>query len=85
MSSTPPTQKALNNETHNFNDVSNYGTNLSVTGTVTEIEDLSAVNSEDEDYTNEALEQAYSVKVASNLNNLSNDLRESMISKHSAY
>ena len=56
MSSTPPTQKALNNETHNFNDVSNYGTNLSVTGTVTEIEDLSAVNSEDEDYTNEALE-----------------------------
>ena len=56
MSSTPPTQKALNNETHNFNDASNYGTNLSVTGTVTEIEDLSAVNSEDEDYTNEALE-----------------------------
>ena len=56
MSSTPPTQKALNNETDNFNEVPNYATNVSVTGTVTEIEDLSAVNSEDEEYTNEALD-----------------------------
>ena len=52
---------------------------------MTEIEDLSAVNSEDEEYTNDALDQAYSMKVANNMNNLSNELRASLISKHSEY
>ena len=73
----------MNEQLHDLNDSNSILRPRKLT--MTEIEDLSAVNSGDEEYTNEALDEAYSEKVQSNMNNLSNELRASLLSKHSAY